>query len=443
MSAQPVHAVEIAVRDDLRRSRLTVFFRLLLAIPHIIWVILWSIAALVVAILNWFATLVVGRPPSGLHGFLAAFVRYQTHLGAYLSLAANPYPGFVGEQGSYPVDVRVPGPERQSRWKVAFRLVLAIPALIIVGVLVGAPGGGASTEDQNVAYQSAGGALLAVAFLGWFASLVLGRMPHGLRNFAVFGLRYNAEAASYLFLLTGRYPNSDPLLPAEAGAPPERPIRIVVEDDLRRSRLTVFFRLLLWLPHLVWLVLWSVAVFLAALIAWLVALVIGRVPNGLHRFLAAYVRYAAHVSAYLLLGANPFPGFTGTAGSYPVDIEIDPPAPQRRLVTFFRLFLGIPVILLEGALGTLAFVAAFLGWFASLVLGRMPLGLRNLVAWSVRYSAQGTGYLLLVTDRYPYSGPPVEEPEPEVDRPEPGPVPGVESREPGPEAEPEKPPFGT
>jgi hypothetical protein len=444
MSAQPEHSVAIAVRDDLRRSRVTVFFRLLLAIPHFVWATLWLIAAAVASILNWFATLFMGRPPAGLHGFLAAFVRYQTHLGAYLTLAANPYPGFVGEPGSYPVDVRIPGPERQSRWAVAFRILLAIPVLIVVGVLVGAPSGGASSGDQEYAYQSGGGVLAGVAFLAWFASLVLGRTPHGLRNFAVFGLRYNAEAASYLFLLTGRYPNSDPLLPAEAGAPPERPIRIVVDDDLRRSRLTVFFRLLLWLPHLVWLALWSVAVFFAAVIAWLVALVIGRVPEGLHRFLAAYIRYTAHMSSYVLLGANPFPGFTGTAGTYPVDIEIDPPAPQRRLVTFFRLFLALPALLLEGALSMLALVAAILGWFASLALGRMPLGLRNLVAWSVRYSAQATGYLLLLTDRYPYSGPPAEEPEPEVEAvPEVHPVPAIAWPEPAPASQPREPQTGT
>jgi hypothetical protein len=122
-------------------------------------------------------------------------------------------------------------------------------------------------------------------------------------------------------------------------------------------------------------------------------------------------------------------------------------------VTFFRLFLGIPAIILEGVLGTLAVVVAILGWFASLVLGRMPLGLRNLVAWSVRYSAQATGYLLLLTDRYPYSGPPVEQPEPEpvpevgpvpeVEWPEPGPVPEVQGPGPGLEGEPEKPAFGT
>jgi len=35
------------------------------------------------------------------------------------------------------------------------------------------------------------------------------------------------------------------------------PIRLDLEGDLRRSRLTVGFRLLLALPHLVWWGLWA------------------------------------------------------------------------------------------------------------------------------------------------------------------------------------------
>ena len=91
----------------------------------------------------------------------------------------------------------------------------------------------------------------------------------------------------------------------------EHPVRITVDDDLRRSRLTVFFRLLLAIPHLIWLTLWTVAVVIVGLIGWVIALVRGRLPDGLHDFLAMYVRYATHVGAYLAIAANPYPGFTG------------------------------------------------------------------------------------------------------------------------------------
>jgi hypothetical protein len=104
------HPVRLVVEDDLRRSRVTVFFRLLLAIPHFIWVFLWSIAIVFAAIANWVATLAAGRPPEALHRFMCAYIRYVTHLNAYFWLVANPYPGFVGEEGEYPVDVMLPPP---------------------------------------------------------------------------------------------------------------------------------------------------------------------------------------------------------------------------------------------------------------------------------------------------------------------------------------------
>src|SRR5215468_3367424 len=135
---QQPHPVRFVVEDDLERSRLTVFFRIILAIPHYIWFLLWSIAVVIVAIFNWFATLIMGQPPHGVHRFLCAYIRYTVHLGSYLYLVANPYPGFTGEAGEYPVDVVLPDePQAQSRWKTLLRLILAIPALIIGSVLGG------------------------------------------------------------------------------------------------------------------------------------------------------------------------------------------------------------------------------------------------------------------------------------------------------------------
>ena len=131
---QQHHPIRLVVNDDLRRNRLTVFFRLLLAIPHIIWFLLWGIVALLALIANWFATLFAGQSPAGLHNFLATYLRYQTHVYAYALLIADPFPGFGGQPG-YPIDLEVDPPERQNRWTVAFRMILAIPAYIISGIM--------------------------------------------------------------------------------------------------------------------------------------------------------------------------------------------------------------------------------------------------------------------------------------------------------------------
>ena len=133
-------------------------------------------------------------------------------------------------------------------------------------------------------------------------------------------------------------------------------MRIVVDDDLARPRLTVLFRLFLAIPHFVWILLWSIMIFFVGFVAWILALVLGRVPDPLHRFLAAYIRYATHLFAFVGLVGRRFPGFTRRAGSYGIDIEIDPPTRQNRWKTLFRFFLAIPAFILASALEGVAFV---------------------------------------------------------------------------------------
>ena len=178
------------------------------------------------------------------------------------------------------------------------------------------------------------------------------------------------------------------------------PIRLVVTDDLRRSRVTVFFRLLLALPHFVWLGLWSVVAVLALVVDWFATLFAGRSPESLHDFLVRFVRYSTHVNAYAYLVADPFPAFAGAPG-YPVDLDVDPPEAQSRLKTFFRLLLAIPALLLARILGYLLGLLALFGWFVALLTGRMPKGMRDLGAYCLRYDAQTAGYIFLLTDRYP------------------------------------------
>jgi hypothetical protein len=408
------HPIRLRLDDDLRRSRVTVFFRLLLTIPHFWWFGIWSIGAPFAAIAGWFAALVTGRMPLALHNFLAGYLRYGTHVAAYVLLIANPFPGFLGHPG-YPVDVEIAEPVRQSRWKTVLRLILGIPALLLAFTLAG---GGPIGVVGGVLLG--GGVVVTCAFLAWFAALVLGRMPLGLRDLSGYSLGYGAQANAYFLLLTDRYPNSDPDAIGPEWNLTSHQLQLELSDDGRRSRLTVFFRLLLALPHFVWLALWTVLAFLAAIVNGIVALVRGRSAEPLHRFLAAYVRYSAHVTAFITLVANPFPGFVGAPG-FPVDISIGPPVHQNRWVTLFRTFLVIPALIVSSAVSGILATVSILGWFVSLLTGRMPTGFINVGAMSVRYLAQTNAYWFVVTDDYPHASPalrPPPPPEPEW-KPEP------------------------
>jgi hypothetical protein len=183
--------------------------------------------------------------------------------------------------------------------------------------------------------------------------------------------------------------------------PAPHPIELTVGGDLTRSRLTVFFRGILVIPHLLFLYLWGIVAILTSLVAWIVALFIGRLPGPLHRFLAAYVRYSARVVAYGWLIADPFPPFSGAQGRGVVDVLVAPATRQRRWGIFFRTILVLPASLLIEVFRFVNTTIAFLGWFYCLCTGRMEPGMQKLNALLLRYEVQAAGYVFLLTSRYP------------------------------------------
>jgi Domain of unknown function (DUF4389) len=185
------HPIRLNITDDLRRTRLTSFFRLLLAVPHFLWLTLLAIVAILAAIATWFATLFQGRSPLGLHTFLAGYLRYSTHVSAYLFLIADPYPGFylLNLKPDYPIDLEVDPPVEQNRLTVAFRIILAVPAMFVSNIL------------RNLS------SLLAV--FSWVLAVLTGRVPEGMRNFAALALRYESQTYAYILLLSPRYPSFD------------------------------------------------------------------------------------------------------------------------------------------------------------------------------------------------------------------------------------------
>ncbi len=181
------HPIRLTVADDLRRWRLTVALRWLLGLPHLLVAGLWLYLAVLVGIVNWVITLARGRPATGLAAWTSRFVRYQTHVYAYVYYVADPYPPFRGWPGTYPVDVAIDTPGFQARWKTLLRILLVIPAYVFMTVL------------QYVLY--------VVAFLGAIFAIVMGRYPRGFRDLSAYVLRYQAQTWGYLLLLTDRYPS--------------------------------------------------------------------------------------------------------------------------------------------------------------------------------------------------------------------------------------------
>jgi hypothetical protein len=76
------------------RNRVTVGFRLILAIPQLIVVVILGIAALLVWLIALFAVLFTGRWPEGLRTFVVGYMRWVTRVEAYIGLLTDAYPPF-------------------------------------------------------------------------------------------------------------------------------------------------------------------------------------------------------------------------------------------------------------------------------------------------------------------------------------------------------------
>ena len=208
---------------------------------------------------------------------------------------------------AYPVSIDV---ERQlanrNRLTVAFRLILAIPHLLLVG---GIGLGFALKSGNGDLTSSAGGEtglLGAVAYIlaivSWFTIVIGGSHITAIRQYTTFYLRWRVRAMAYLMLLEDRYPPfGDATYPASL---------TFVDAEGARNRLTVGFRLILIIPHMIVVGLLSIAWWVTSFVAWFAILFTGNYPQGLYDFGVGVLRWFIRVEAYLLLLVDEYPPFS-------------------------------------------------------------------------------------------------------------------------------------
>lgn len=178
--------VEAGFAGPAAQRRLTVLVRVILAIPQIVFLYLVGIAAWVVLVIAWFCALFIGRLPEFAADFLPGVLRWQARVAAYLLLLTDQYPPFSFDDTDYPVRVAVrPGP--LNRLAVLFRIILVIPAAVVVGVVTF-------------------GLETIVLFVVWLIVLITGRMPDTLHEAITAVLRYTLRDIGYFFMLTSEYP---------------------------------------------------------------------------------------------------------------------------------------------------------------------------------------------------------------------------------------------
>jgi hypothetical protein len=165
----------------------------ILAIPHLFVANVLQQVGQVLAFISWFAILFTGKLPEGIANFQAMTLRYSLRAYVYAGFMREEYPPFAfgmmaadpGEDSRLRVDFQ-PELENRNRLTTAFRLILAIPHIIVLAFLfIG---------------------VVVVWWIAFFAVLFTGRWPEGLRTFVLNVMQWSLRVQAYLALLTDQYP---------------------------------------------------------------------------------------------------------------------------------------------------------------------------------------------------------------------------------------------
>ena len=209
----------------------------------------------------------------------------------------------------HPVQINVePAIDGRNRLTTAFRPLLALPHLILVGGPIAMFFSWTSeSEGGGFRYELGAGGVFgalaaAAAFIAWFAILFTGRYPQGLRDLVAMYLRWRVRVVAYAARLRDESPPF-----GEGAYPAAIELR---QPDGPRDRLTVGLRPILIIPQLV--AVWAIGIAWAVttIIAWFAILVTGRFPRGLYDFSVGAFRWSTRVEAYMLLLHDEYPPFS-------------------------------------------------------------------------------------------------------------------------------------
>jgi len=190
----------------------------------------------------------------------------------------------LARMSTYPVVYQQSPPVERSRLTVFFRFIMVIPQLIWA------------------TFYGIGAYIVVV--IAWFAILFTGRYPEGMYDFVAGFVRYFMRVIAYMYVICDLYP------PFDGGEHPEYPVVVnIAPPPEKLSRLTTFFRGILFIPvyiiqqvFLVWIQLVSIAL-------WFVAVFTGKTSEGLTEAVRFPMAYMARSTAYGCLLTDGWPPF--------------------------------------------------------------------------------------------------------------------------------------
>ncbi|HVR31562.1 MAG TPA: DUF4389 domain-containing protein [Acidimicrobiia bacterium] len=210
---------------------------------------------------------------------------------------------------SYPARLEIDYPEKLDRVTTFFRLIWAIPIVIILSLLTATASETVTvvTETGEIISKvtQTGAGIMGGLFVATMLMIVFRqRYPRWWFDFALELTRFETRVGAFLALLTDRYPSTveEQSVHLEIDYPD-------VERDLSRGLPLV--KWFLAIPHYVVLIMLIVLAVLAVVAAWFAILFTGRYPRGLFDFVVGVGRWALRVQAYaFLLVTDRYPPFS-------------------------------------------------------------------------------------------------------------------------------------
>jgi len=200
------YPVRVVARPD-QPGRWLWLVKWLLLVPHyVVLAVLW-VAFVALTLVAYVAVLFTGRYPGGIFDFNVGVLRWTWRVGfyGYSALGTDRYPPFtLADVPDYPARLDIDGPPTPPRWLPLVAWLLALPHLIIVGLLTGSGWSYEVTDNWRLDYNS--GVLGIVVLIVAVVLLFAGRYPAGLFNFVVGLNRWVLRTVAYVALLTDRYP---------------------------------------------------------------------------------------------------------------------------------------------------------------------------------------------------------------------------------------------
>ena len=167
----------------------------------------------------------------------------------------------------------------------------------------------------------------------------------------------------------------------------------------RRRRLSLATRLASLVPLIFASFAWLVVAFPATVIAWFAIVITGQYPSGLFELNARAWRFLCQANAYGFLLVDARPSFSGNRNpGYPLQVDVTPLPEYNRLLTAFRGFAIIPLVLFTD----LAMALAYVVWLPSLLMitlfGHQPESLQKILASALRLDARAISSAFLLTE---------------------------------------------